>query len=510
MGHSECAALTASEAMAHLHAMVRGLLDDFRMADEYELLLAALDDSNASPFHSHYDLLPRHLSVHRPQTRVCDTSQRLCEVGVFGLDESGRVDKDSMLTCGMDWLREAVLPLLSMPRGCRGNRMHTFVLPLPGRSITLYGCVLLVEHLSEPEEEPPLSVTRSTPKSMVSRGKSILHSLAHLSTRQQHKSSTSTPNASHEEASDLESATSERKNTSAGSFVGAFVVSFEPSLECLRQALVDVYSNAESARYSWSEKLEYVTKSCALNVGHRDAEESHVDSAILLSLGTDHLVSLILAVLLEHRIVITSSSITSMVGLAEAVRQCVHPLVWAHTYLPFLPEVYSELLQSPIPYWIGMQKNAFVKHKRGFPLDTFIVDLDLDVCFSSKQSATVFSSVANELRGQIQKIKMETHSDLPSHIKHRSLPSLGRAIVECCNRFVARLVSDAQLFVFKGSDCKNIPAHRSSSAEADILLLDERLFKLYKKDFPNAFKDAFLRTQSFSVWLTAAMYSQSS
>jgi myotubularin-related protein 5/13 len=71
-------------------------------------------------------------------------------------------------------------------------------------------------------------------------------------------------------------------------------------------------------------------------------------------LGAKGVCSLLAAALQESRILLHSRCLALLAVVAEGVFALMYPLQWAYAYVPVLPRVLIELIESPQPFLLGV------------------------------------------------------------------------------------------------------------------------------------------------------------
>ncbi|VDM95492.1 unnamed protein product [Thelazia callipaeda] len=95
----------------------------------------------------------------------------------------------------------------------------------------------------------------------------------------------------------------------------------------------------------------------------------------LQQLGTIHnILTLLCAVMADHKILFRSSSLSLLADSCYALRSLLYPFDYPHTYVPVLPELLIEYLESPTPYIMGVLNSVRI---RCADLDAVMVDLDV-------------------------------------------------------------------------------------------------------------------------------------
>ena len=101
-------------------------------------------------------------------------------------------------------------------------------------------------------------------------------------------------------------------------------------------------------------------------------------SQILRIMSLDHILTLLCCMVMEHKILLVSSSYSTLTMVAETFRQLLAPLSWCHVYVPVLPRSLLEHLQCPTPFLIGIHSSYAYKQDFPFAIDLTVIDLDAD------------------------------------------------------------------------------------------------------------------------------------
>ncbi|KAJ7998153.1 hypothetical protein DPEC_G00219640 [Dallia pectoralis] len=73
-------------------------------------------------------------------------------------------------------------------------------------------------------------------------------------------------------------------------------------------------------------------------------------------LGVENLVSLLTSVLLENQVLLLSNDYQRLMTVSECITTLLFPFQWCHIYLPVLPASLHHLLDAPVPFIIGIQR----------------------------------------------------------------------------------------------------------------------------------------------------------
>ena len=92
-------------------------------------------------------------------------------------------------------------------------------------------------------------------------------------------------------------------------------------------------------------------------------------------LGIHAVISLFIAVMSEHKVLIHSHSFSRLHDACEALISLMYPFRYSHVYIPLLPSSLIEVLSIPTPFLIGCHSD--LRHDfEDLLLETIVVDLD--------------------------------------------------------------------------------------------------------------------------------------
>ncbi|XP_073493462.1 DENN domain-containing protein 4B [Phyllobates terribilis] len=103
----------------------------------------------------------------------------------------------------------------------------------------------------------------------------------------------------------------------------------------------------------------------------------------LQNLGPENAVTLLLAVLTEHKLLIHSQRPDVLTSVGEALVSIIFPLRWQCPYIPLCPLSLSDVLCAPLPFIVGIHSSYFDLHDP--PPDVLCVDLDTNTLFQSEE-----------------------------------------------------------------------------------------------------------------------------
>ncbi|XP_078012245.1 DENN domain-containing protein 4B isoform X5 [Phascolarctos cinereus] len=116
---------------------------------------------------------------------------------------------------------------------------------------------------------------------------------------------------------------------------------------------------------------------------------------LLQSLGPELAVTLLIAVLTEHKLLVHSLRPDLLTSVCEALvsglpllasyplPQMIFPLHWQCPYIPLCPLVLADVLSAPVPFIVGIHSSYFDLHDP--PADVICVDLDTNTLFQTEE-----------------------------------------------------------------------------------------------------------------------------
>nr|XP_027776649.1 DENN domain-containing protein 4B isoform X4 [Marmota flaviventris] len=104
---------------------------------------------------------------------------------------------------------------------------------------------------------------------------------------------------------------------------------------------------------------------------------------LLQSLGPELAVTLLMAVLTEHKLLVHSLRPDLLTSVCEALVSMIFPLHWQCPYIPLCPLVLADVLSAPVPFIVGIHSSYFDLHDP--PADVICVDLDTNTLFQTEE-----------------------------------------------------------------------------------------------------------------------------
>eukprot|EP01135_Chromosphaera_perkinsii_P008264 Nk52_evm6s1224 gene=Nk52_evmTU6s1224 len=101
-------------------------------------------------------------------------------------------------------------------------------------------------------------------------------------------------------------------------------------------------------------------------------------ATLLTKLSTFNIMNIFAALLLERRILVTSSKLSILTKCVNGLTSLLYPLYWQHIFIPIMPFSLSDYCSAPMPYLIGIHRSV-LSHVQTLHLEEVImVDLDKD------------------------------------------------------------------------------------------------------------------------------------
>ena len=110
--------------------------------------------------------------------------------------------------------------------------------------------------------------------------------------------------------------------------------------------------------------------------------------APLQVLTLEHVVALFTYVLLERRVLLVSSQLTTLTLVSEALRVLLCPLSWSHVFVPVLPHTLIDTVQCPTPFLMGIHSSEYT--------DDLPIVGDMCVCNLDKSTISDVAGATDE------------------------------------------------------------------------------------------------------------------
>lgn len=80
---------------------------------------------------------------------------------------------------------------------------------------------------------------------------------------------------------------------------------------------------------------------------------------LFMMLSVDKLITVFCALCCEFPVCVVSENISLLTPVCEALLSFLFPFTWQGAYIPVLPDHMTEILDAPVPYLIGIQRDYF-------------------------------------------------------------------------------------------------------------------------------------------------------
>jgi len=127
--------------------------------------------------------------------------------------------------------------------------------------------------------------------------------------------------------------------------------------------------------------------------------DSEVSVVSLTQLTANMMVAAWEAIILERKVLVTSSSPALIPYCCEFLRHLVLPLPLVNTFVPLLPESLISTIEAPFPYLVGADAE-YLKRNQVDVSDTVVVDLDASTVNEPK-SVSYQNNAPNFLKAQL-------------------------------------------------------------------------------------------------------------
>ena len=232
----------------------------------------------------------------------------------------------------------------------------------------------------------------------------------------------------------------------------------------------------------------------SLSSRHGEQAKDYNSALILDALSPKNLVAVLVAFLLEYRIVVVSSrSLSGATHLGEFLKEAIYPLKYSHVYSPLVPPTIGlQLIHCPAPFYIGMSRSSAIddivelederdreKNKgrrnrnssgRDHSCGLLIVDMDRDECSMPQDLCNAVRSAKVLIRALETLLKPElSRCDEISGVSAMDASTLANTLAEgvmrLCSHFVGSLLQGFEMCCIKVDD-----------EEEKIVLFDELMF----------------------------------
>ena len=141
----------------------------------------------------------------------------------------------------------------------------------------------------------------------------------------------------------------------------------------------------------------------------------------LETIGLGNLVKLFTTVLLEHQLLLKSTSYEKLMLCAQCLVALLYPFEWQQVFVPILPSSQLGFLDAPVPFIMGIRVDPEADQRMEFPNMSSLCLYDIDSELFSSSDDLPKLPREDELLGDIRKV-MEDYSVTCSDIHIAPLP----------------------------------------------------------------------------------------
>ncbi|ESO95421.1 hypothetical protein LOTGIDRAFT_116963, partial [Lottia gigantea] len=212
-----------------------------------------------------------------------------------------------------------------------------------------------------------------------------------------------------------------------------------------------------------------------------DARLDNVNyDCLLVYLGTDRLIKVFSALLLERRVILYSKSLSVLTQVIHAVVALLYPFHWQHIYIPILPSSMLDVCCAPTPYLIGIL-TSHLNTVLDLPLEeVMIVDLD---------RKNILRSVGDE------------STILPKKITKALKTAINMCKIDAAERSQTLMISEAFLRVFVET-IGHYGEFITTQQDGRKSFLKENFISKIESQGLQQFLEWFTETQMFEVFIT--------
>ncbi|KAJ6247928.1 c-myc promoter binding protein [Anaeramoeba flamelloides] len=138
-----------------------------------------------------------------------------------------------------------------------------------------------------------------------------------------------------------------------------------------------------------------------INSKNRIPNTDIVFDTLFFSLSPTKILKFFFALLNECRVVVTSKCYSKIVDATESILVLLYPFNYPYTYIPILPYEFWNVIESPIPYFIGCHSSILEYEE--VPDEVVVIDLDRNMVTSSLHIETPPKRILKRLLKSIKK-----------------------------------------------------------------------------------------------------------
>ncbi|XP_072336797.1 DENN domain-containing protein 2D-like isoform X1 [Scyliorhinus torazame] len=107
-----------------------------------------------------------------------------------------------------------------------------------------------------------------------------------------------------------------------------------------------------------------------------DSRLEHVDfSSLFKHLSEENVIQIFASLLLERRLIFLAEELSILSQCIHGIAALLYPFTWQHTFIPVLPKVMVDIVCSPTPFVVGVQRQ-FLEQLQELPIEEcLMVDL---------------------------------------------------------------------------------------------------------------------------------------
>jgi hypothetical protein len=250
---------------------------------------------------------------------------------------------------------------------------------------------------------------------------------------------------------------------------GICIISSTPLVSTLKCALSDLITNATqitensencSHKATFYDKIKPEIlldkyKELEINLNKTnvfDNKDKKLDYAIdidvkciLESISPRSLVTLLFASLLECRIAIISSQVSTPTILGEWIRHMLSPLdIFCNLYIPVVPSKFNvkDILECPTPYYLGVNRNS-ISDFNNINENVLLFDIDNDICKIPHSLQQCMGKGYKRLTGSIFKLLRQSLHSCDDIYPTTNKDNINKELKVIMNLFINPLLKSA-------------------------------------------------------------------
>ncbi|XP_071441310.1 uncharacterized protein [Hetaerina americana] len=205
------------------------------------------------------------------------------------------------------------------------------------------------------------------------------------------------------------------------------------------------------------------------------------------------------SLLLERKVILTSSSLSKLSSCIEALQSALYPFSWQHTFIPILPAPMLEICSAPTPYIIGVLKGSNGQVPTINFDEGIMVDLDTSSYIKrvGDEGSILPPRIKRALRAALRLALGITPSPLQNCSKNNPAPDGASPVRNV-------LVSEAFLRMFL-MVVGHYPNHIAVQQDGRQVFQRESFIKAMPFDSVQMFLEWFTETSMFSAFIDARL-----